>query len=230
MISMNLLVRALALAAGIVGLASCGGGGGGDAPVAATTYPLQAAYRASFIAGSSTNYTVSGSCLGTASEVDAPAVPATFEGVAGFSSSNTFTLNLSNCTPATTVSTGADYVDASYTPIGSVSDGEEYGRISGTPTPLPASVKVGDSGSIGTLQLYTDSSKTTATGTRVLSYVIEADTGSSAIVNIVGRDYDLNGQLLSTQQSRYRILTDGTITPVSIDIVAGALHLVLTKV
>jgi len=52
---------------------------------------------------------------------------------------------------------------------------------------IPTTVKVGDTGSIGTETKYTDSTKVTPSGVTVMSYIVEADTTSSAIVNLIDK-------------------------------------------
>lgn len=235
MTSSNRFLRALALWAGAFLLASCGGGGGdagGASNIATISFPLQAGYRAYVSAGSTVTYTVSGSCAGTATIISAATIPTTFEGVTGFSSADSSTLTLSNCSPSSSTATGVEYYDASYSPLGTETTGEEFARFQVLPSPLPTSVKVGDAGTVATWLVYTDSTKTAQTGTRVLSYVIEADTQNTAIVNVVSKDYDNSNQLLLTQQSRYRIAANGTLTPVSIDLqysTTSTVHIVLTK-
>lgn len=71
------------------------------------------------------------------------------------------------------------------------------------------------------------------TGSRVFSYVVEADTLSTAIVNVIAKDYDTSNQLILTQQSRYRIAADGKLTSTSIDAqysTTSTSHFVLTKI
>jgi hypothetical protein len=122
------------------------------------------------------------------------------------------------------------------TPIGIVTPGSEYEKFQALPTALPATAKVGDTASYGTLLSYTDSTKTTSTGSRVISYVVESDTSTTAIVNLISKSYDTSNRLLFTQQSRYRIGASGPLTPISIEIQStqdgssGALRIVLTKV
>lgn len=220
-------------------LVGCGGGGG-DAGSATTTnaatvttaFPLQAGYRARIVAGAADNFTVSGTCAGTAMITSSTAVVSTFEGVSGFASAQTATMNLSNCTPATNAVSGTSYFDASYAPLGSSTPGLEYAKFLTAPPPIAASVKVGDTTVFATLTTYTNSGKTVPTGQRVLSYVIEPDGASTAIVNLISKAYNLSGQLLYTEQSRYRIAADGGLTAVSIDVqysTTSTVHLVYTK-
>lgn len=76
---------------------------------------------------------------------------------------------------------------------------------------------VGHAGIVGTITVYTDSSKNVVNGREDLSFVVEPDTASTAIVNLITRSYDSSSQLLYTEQDRYRITTTGALTLVSID-------------
>jgi len=220
---------------GMTALAGCGGGGG-DAGTATnlptTSYPLLAAYKASLVAGASTSYSVSGTCSGTATLSSAPTVAANFEGVAGYSSVQTTSMALNDCTPANSSTSSVDYYDANYTPLGTATVGEEYAAFKTAATALAASVRVGDSSTVGTMTLYADSTKSVTTGVRVLSYAVESDTATTAIVNFIAKDYDTANRLLSTQQVRYRLSTEGTLTASTIDVqnsTTSTTHLVFTK-
>ena len=215
-------------------LSGCGGGGGdgGGATPTTTSFPLQAGYRARVAGGSTDNFTVSGTCTGTATFTNGAATASTFEGVSGFAAAQTATVSFTNCTPATSAVSGTGYYDGSYSPLGSSIPGVEYTKFLTAPPPLPASVKVGDTAVYATLTTYTDSTKSVTTGQRILSYVVEADTPNTAIGNLITKGYNASSQLLFTQQSRYRIAADGTLTVVSIDIqysTTSNTHLVYTK-
>ena len=91
---------------------------------------------------------------------------------------------------------------------------------------------MGDTAVYATLTTYTDSTKTVTTGQRILSYVVEADTADTAIVNLISKGYNTSNQLLFTQQSRLRISASGALTAVSIDVqysTTSTNHLVYTK-
>lgn len=224
---------AIASAFSIALLSACGGGGGGsDVPPAAaaaapvqqssavTSFDLQSGYKALVAAGKSTNFTISGFCAGSATiTTSAPSV-GTFEGASALAAATTSTINLTNCTPASTAATSTGYFDSNYNPIGHSAAGVEYGKFLTVPTPLPTSVKVGDTAEFAIESIYTDSSKQTAKGKRNLSYVIESDGTSTntAIVNLISRDFNTASQLLFTQQSRYRMAASGPLTAVSIDV------------
>ena len=83
---------------------------------------------------------------------------------------------------------------------------------------MPATASVGSTGVVANLTVYTDSTKAVVSGQRQLSYVVEADTSTTAIVNLITRSYNASNQLLFTQQSRFRIGATGPVTAVSIDV------------
>lgn len=224
-------------------LVGCGGGGsaspsdttaapttGGTTPATAT-FAVAAGYQALIDNGTNESFSLSGSCSGAATIVTAPAVAATFEGVAGYSASQVSTVSFSNCLPATNTASGVTYYNASRVPIGLSISGGEYSTFESPPADLPASVRVGDTATVATLTTYADSSKTTLTGKRVISYLIESDTDTTAIANLITRSYNTSGQLLATQQSRYRMAANGTLTLLSIDVqfsTTSTVHLLYT--
>lgn len=204
-------------------LTACGGGGGGEAPAAAApvpstvSFPLQSAFRALVASGYSKPFTISGTCAGTGNVTYAPATTAvTFEGVSGFSAAATYTYNYTNCTPASSASTKTNYFDTNYIPRG-YSTGSSYG-VYLTPLTIPATVTVGGTGVLGSLTEYTNSTKSTLSGRMDVSYVVEADTATTAIVNVIVKSYNVSGTLTSTEQDRYRITTSGTMTLTSFDL------------
>lgn len=198
---------------------------------ASVSFPLQSGFRALVANGLSKSFTISGTCSGSGNKSTSPAnTAATFEGTAGFSATSTLTLSFSNCTPASTATTSTAYVDSNYDPLGFNSVGVNYG-VYLTRLVIPTSVTVGATGTLGTQTLYTNSSKTTLNGKMNLSYVIEADTSTTAIVNLISKIYNTSGTLTATEQDRYRITSTGALTPISIDIQAAngsTNHLVFT--
>lgn len=227
-----------ALSAALI-LVACGGGGGGDpkpqsTPSSATiSFPLQSGYKARVASGSTDNFTVSGTCSGTATETTSTPSGATFEGTPGFSAAQTISTHLTNCTPSTNAATSTTYYDSNYSLLGSAFPGVEYSVIVGATLALPVTVKVGDTGSAGTSNVYSDSSKAVSTAQRIMSYVIEPDSSNTAIANLITKSYNTSHQLLFTQQARYRIAADGTLTPISIDVqysTTSTNHLIYTKI
>ena len=237
------ILHALAMAALVAG---CGGGGGGDSgtpaagpgpgAIASTdSFPLQDGYRARLVAGSNDSFAISGSCAGTAQITNGAATGTTFEGIAGFGTLQTSTVTFTNCLQAgvpTSTASGTTYYDINYAPIGTSVTGVEYSVLNGAPTSLPASAKVGDTAVYAMLTTYTNSTKSLATGKRELSYTIEADTADTVVVNLTAKTSDISNHLLLTQQTRYRMAADGSLTVVSIDLdypAPNAAHLHYTK-
>lgn len=218
-----------------VAVAACGGGGGDTAEPStapATSFALQAGYRARIAGGVTDNYAISGSCSGTAVISVGSATGSTFEGTPGYTTTQTATVNLSNCTVGTNPVIATSYFDLNYTPIGGSLPGVEYSKYLTVPPPLPPSVQVGDSGNVGTSTVYTNSSKTTVTGTRQLSYTVEADTATTAFITLTTRSFDASNQLVSVEQAKYQIAVNGALSIVSIDVQFSGIspiHLRYTK-
>jgi hypothetical protein len=223
-------IRSLFAISTLMTLAACGGGGSSTTPSTTTTYPLRSGYQNLISQSEVNSFSISGTCTGTATETRSAAVPATFEGTAGVSTTATVSISLSNCTPASSAGTSIGYYDTNYKPLGIVMPGSEYAVYS--ISNLPVSAKVGDTAQLGTADVYSSSTKQVKTGTRILSYAIEADSDSSAIINLIAKAYNTSNQLLYTQQSRYRINTSGQLTAVSTDIqysTNSTLHVVMTR-
>ena len=221
---------------GVLALAACGGGGGGGtaatpAPVATpSSFPLKAAYAAMTAAGYTKSFTISGSCSGSATVTQGGAIGgASFEGNVGvLAASQTLTTTFTNCTPVSSAATSTGYYDSNYNPLGSFIAGSLY-RVFPAAISIPSSVTVGSTGTIGTSNNYATSAKSALIGQTAISYVIEADTATTAIVNLIARTTDSSGRLTSTEQDRFRITAAGAAAPVSIDIqyaVTSTAHLV----
>lgn len=223
------IVAAVILTSSLTG---CGGGSGGATQAAQVlSFPLQAGYKSLIANGTSKNFSVSGSCTGSGNKTASPAsTAATFEGLPALSSTSTLTMTLTNCTPASSAQTFTSYVDSNYAPLGFNSVGVNYGVFL-TPPSIPASVSVGATATIGTETLYTDSTKKIGKGTQVLSYVVQADTSSTAIINLISKIFNQSGTLTATGQDLYRIDATGVLTPISSDIQyanGSTTHLVMT--
>ena len=216
-------------------MTACGGGGGGGgtpAPVASTlSFPLLSGFKALTASGWSKSFTVSGSCTGSGSSTTGPAsAAATFEGQTALAASIHLVMNFTSCPFSNIDRTGTDYADSNYLPLGTDIPGSSY-SVRVAPVTIPASVKVGDSGPMGTENEYADSSKTSSDGHEDQTYVVEADGPETAIVNFISKSYDATGALRSVEQDRYRITASGTLTAVSADLEykqAPFLHLILT--
>jgi hypothetical protein len=200
-------------------LTACGGGGGGN-PAVSVAVPLKSAYSALIAAGETKTFKISGDCAGTAVLNRSPAIAGvTFDGVSGRQSAVlTSAANLVGCTPATISSTSTEYYDSSFTQVGTVFGNGNFGVFL-TPMTIPATATVGASGPIGTQTLYTNNSKTVLAGQAVTTYTVEADSATTAIVNLTIKSFDAANTLLQTEQDRYRVdATSGKGTLISVDV------------
>ena len=218
-----------------IAVAACGGGGGSAAPsgpvTSTSSFPVKSTFTSLVANGYSKTFTISGDCSGTGSKTAAAATTsATFEGVAGFSAVGTLTTSSATPCAASSATSFTSYYDTNYLPLGFNSVGVNYG-VYLTPPVIPTSVMVGNTGIIGTVTLYTDSTKTVGNGRMDVSYVIEPDTASTAIVNLIGKVYNATPALIATEQGRYRIATTGALVPISTDIQYATIstrHLIFT--
>lgn len=178
---------------------------------------LRTAWASKVRNGFSKTFSVSGTCSGTATLSDSGAKTlTTFEAATAYSAVSTATINLTNCTPATSTSSTTDYYDANGIPLGWQSDsGYAIYSLSNS---LPATVKLGDTGKIGTKTKYTDSSKSTLVETSEDWYAIEPDTNSTVIFNIISKTYNPAGVLTSTEQNRYRMSASSGLSLISMDL------------
>ena len=107
----------------------------------------------------------------------------------------------------------------------------EYIVVDGSAT-IPIAAKINDTGSVFTAKRYTTSAKTTLLGTRTVTYVVEADSGTTALVTLIDVDKNNAGTMTSTATSQYRITTANTFTKIKetlVDNVTG-ISLILTIV
>lgn len=192
-------------------------------------FPLSQAMKSFVTRGFSSNFFVQQQtgnivCSGYGNRTVAPAATLTTfnvtptEIIPVFSAADTITINLTNCTPAYSATIDTLYYDTNnYVLLGFNSPGFDYGAYLEEPF-RPVTVSIGDTGIIGTEYLYTDSNETTNIGFINVSYVVTAGVGTTAIVTIIGNNYDTHNTLISTQRDNWEITTEGFITPISTNI------------
>lgn len=212
-------------------ITACGGGGGnqnntGNPPPIVTStlsFPLLSGFQTLFANGYTGTGAITGTCSGSGAMTVLPASTATtFEGQPALSATETFSRTYTNCAPASNTSTGTIYYgNGNYTPLGgtniasmnSIGGWLNYGVFQ-TPPVIPASVRVGDSGNIGSIAIYTDSTKTTPIGVLAISYSITADTASSAIVWVYSHRFATGSSIPNFRViERYRMTATGALTP-----------------
>lgn len=203
----------------LVGLTACGGGGGASGPVTSSnSFDIRAGSARLIANGATTTLTISGTCSGTFLQTNGAATTrTTFEGSSALSGDFVFTANYSNCAPATSSGTTTLYYDTNFVQIGYDSGSGGYGIWSATEL-LPTAAKVGDVGIVGIINKYRNSTKSTYTGKQEISYVIEPDTDTTAIANLIYKTYNTSNALTSTEQDRYRVAADGSLSLISKDI------------
>ncbi len=206
-------------------VSACGGGGGGGGAavavpvVSASSFSMPAVLADQVNNGYTQNFSISGTQVvggttfnvtGTGTITVAPASNAVFEGQVALqnSSTTTVTLTVNGITAPPVTETSQSFSTTSYAPLG-MSNGE-YWVVQGVPV-IPATVKVGDTGVIGTYTRYTDNTKTSVLGTAQASYVVEADTATSAVINLILREFDNASVVELTDQIRWRIDTLGNV-------------------
>ena len=233
--NMKLLIAVASLSL----LSACGGGGGGGtpAPVASTSaFNLQAAYKSNYTASRSYKFSIIGTggtspVSGSGNAIVGNVTSGTFEGQPALQQTTSilgsFTVN-NQTSPLATSS--INWVDTNYMPRGS-SGGAEYMVINGTAS-IPTAAKVNDTGSIYTAKRYTSSAKTSLLGTRTVTYVVEADTATTALVTLISIEKNNSGTTTTTSTEQYRVTTTDTFTKIQetdVDNVNG-LSLTLTVI
>jgi len=215
-------------AGGSSGSGSSSGGGGTTFPLATMLAKLATGYAYSLsVTGTSTVGGNATTITGSATVVSSAPTGTTFEGTPAILNVLTSTTSLGASASITTVVD--QYVNASYVPLGqqtvsidgvavSAANGD-YRVVQGTPV-LPATVKIGDAGQIGTYFDYADSSKSTQILTTKYSYAVVADTppsATTAVYRITLQQYSYPAaSLVFTETYGWRIDTSGNPTFLSI--------------
>jgi hypothetical protein len=217
-------------------VSACGGGGGGDgtaAPVASTqTFPLKAININLVISPSSENFTISGTLSGAAitgsgTVTSSNLSAGTFEGLSALQGTSTTTGSyVANGVTYPINSLGVFWYDSNYVPKGR-SSRSEYSVVTVSPT-LPTAVRINDTGTFVTVNRYTSSTKAVFLGTETESYVIEADTASTALLTVISVEKNTSGITTNTSTNQYRITPTGTSTRTKSTSVGGATSLEFT--
>ena len=192
-------------------LSACGGGGGDATPVAAASFPLDAAYTKAITNGVNLNGTaIDGSDTHTMSVSITPATDAMFEGVVRKKSIQALTIKKNGSVLGVT-NIDLYYSLNPFTPQGaSYSDGT-YAVQTSIVGAFPATAKVGDSGALGTLTLYTNASKATVQSTTQSTWTLEADTATTAFGCVNSVIKSASGVQTGTGAGCYKIDTNGNV-------------------
>jgi hypothetical protein len=213
---------------------ACGGGGGGGtpAPVASTsTFPLFTIH-VNTLQASSNSFSYSGMIDGTAITGSGNVTrgglsSGTFESIAAQQRTTITTGSISGNGQTLPMNTsGVGWYDSNYLPLGS-NGGEEYVVVN-RPAVIPATVRVNDAGMLYTSNRYTTSSKTSLLGTESVSYVIEADTATTALLTFIVIEKNNSNSVTSTVTRQMRITPTGTFTRTKDTLLSGTSTLTVT--
>jgi hypothetical protein len=175
------------------------------------SYDFKTAFQNRILQGASKTFNVTGDCKGTFSITESPAAKTSLNGQAVYAVGTTRISNLSNCS----MNLGGTQVDITYYDMNFVelakshSDGSysEYVRTS-----QPLSFKVGDTGTLGTWTHWNNTGKSEKYEIDIHSYVVENDSPTSVIFNLIDRTYPArSNQLEITTQSRFRLSSMGNL-------------------
>jgi hypothetical protein len=217
-------------------VSACGGGGGGESavntPVASTeSFPLITILNNMLQSGSST-FTVSGTSggsvvTGSGNATRGSLSAGTFEAAAAQQRTTTitgsFTVNGSSFSlNGSTVS----WVDSNNIPLGETG-GADYVVVTGIPT-IPTTVRVNDTGSLYVADRYTNSTKSVKRGTLTITYVVEADTATTALLTLIRTEKDNQSVTTTTNAGQFRITPAGSLTRVKETGLTGDTSIVIT--
>lgn len=200
-------------------LAGCGSGGGDDGPVASTeTFPLKTAWVQYVTNSSSQPFNVSGTVdgvkvSGSGNVTRGNLQNATFEGAVALRKTTTITATVSAAGQSASISsTVTTYVDTNYAPLGSTEG--EYGVVN-QPATIPDTAKVGDTGIWYTEVRYPHAGKPYSLGTDTVSYVMEPDTASTALLKLIVTRRDVSNNITANSTVALRVSTTGSLTWIS---------------
>jgi len=208
-------------------LVACGGSGGGDSTVATPavpalpvaspeTFALKTAYVSLISTSQTKSFKISvsepyQSVSGSGTVTFGSFSPATLNGKSVLSRLTTYSGSLTGNgqTISLPKSTTVSYFDLNYNLLGE-SDGATYYVLGNTP-PIPEKVKVGDRGFLYSYNLYTGSTKNTLIGTSIISYIVEPDTLTTALVSLVATLKDGVGNTIATSSRVLRVTPSGGV-------------------
>lgn len=179
--------------------------------VSIPTFPLDAAYTKAMTSGVNLSGTaIDGADTYTMSMYITPAADEFFEGAASKKAIETLTMKKNGAVVVT--DTMSLYFSINpMTTKGALYSNGSYAVQTSTLGGFPTAAKVGDSGSLGTVTQYSNSSKATVLSTTQSTWTMEADTASTAFgcANSVLRD--ASGAQMGTTAGCYKIDTSGNV-------------------
>lgn len=219
-------------------IAACGGGGGDSGlptpvppVVSSETFQVKTAYINYFTDTSSHPFLVSGTAAGfkvtgSGTVTQSGVTNGTFEGAAVLQKTTLVTGSfVVNNTSYSLDASDTAYVDANYVAKGW--SGEEYVVVVSVAV-VPDTAKVNDTGLWHTSNRFDTSAKTTFLGTSQVSFALEADTATTALLKIIQIDKDTVGDIEMTATATFRVTPAGGLTRLTENAIAGTTNLTLT--
>lgn len=208
-------------------LVACGGGGGGPAPapVASTsTFQLKQAYANDFNDTQPYSYTITGvisgaNIAGNGSTTQSAVANTTFEGVAALQKSRTSSGSVVASGPGGTVniplapSTETLFLSPAFNLLGYTSTGAH--TVAAAPVTIPVTALVGNSGIIGNFNTFTSSAKLGVPATNLISWSLEPDTATTALMKLTQTIRSNTGVLTATAVDTFRVTPAGAVTRIS---------------
>lgn len=208
----------------IFALVGCSGGGGGAATSTTTPTTSPTITTATWIAnrinsGYSTSYTISGTygtstLSGSGTIVVGTPVSAIVSGTALLKItgviSQSRTVTPTSGTPVTNASssTSYQYMTSSYLPA--YYEGDTSFEVIDAGYTVPATIKAGDVGTLGTSVEYSNSTLSTVTGRHSYSYSVATDSATSLLYTTYSDYYDTSNVRVYRYTHTNRVNTDGT--------------------
>lgn len=193
------------------------------------SFDYKTALQNRILKGASKTFNVSGDCKGTFSLTDSPAAKTTWNGQSVYAVGTTEIVNIPNCNIGFSgTQSSITYYDMNFVELAkSHSNGtySEYAKIL-----QPTSVKVSDTGTLGTWTHWNNTSKSEKYEIDIHSYIVEADTPTSVMFNIIDRTYPAsNNQLEITSQLRFKLTSTGELDlfSVTVDFANNKGHLLM---
>jgi hypothetical protein len=196
----------------IAAITACGGGGGGSTNSSSpTTYAVDTAYTQAATAGISLNGTaIDGADTWTMALSITPAADETFEGATAKKSVNAITIKKNGTTVLSSGGESFFSINPFKTKGLKLNDGH-YGVATGAGSAMSNAAIVGNSGSLGTVTVYSNASKSTISFTQEATWTLEEDTATTAYACTNTTARDTNGTLITTTSGCYKIDPSGTI-------------------
>ena len=174
------------------------------------SYDLKTAFQNRILQGATKTFNVMGDCKGTFTISDSPAAKTTWNGQAVYAVGTTEIVNISNCSLGFSgTQSNITYYDMYFVEIAKTHSNGTYSDY--VKSSQPSTVKVGDAGTLGTWTRWNNTSKSSKVESDVHSYIVEPDTATSIIFNVIDHTYGYNNQLDVTSQIRYRLSSTGVL-------------------